>query len=142
LKPQIAMPKSANNIFEYRIYYEDTDAGGVVYYANYLNFFERARTDFLRSKNIVQSDLVKTSGLVFVVRNCQVEYLKPARMDDLIKVSVEIVKIEKLSITIRQEIKIHDRALCSMAVQIVCVDSGNFRPKKIPAEIIENLSSK
>ena len=79
--------------FTYRIYYEDTDAGGVVYYANYLKFFERARTDFLRTLEISQSDLAQKENLVFVVRKCEIDYLTPARLDDLVNVSVKIKEI-------------------------------------------------
>lgn len=135
------MLKSIKNCFQYRVYYEDTDAGGVVYYANYLKFFERARTDFLRSQNISQSELVKNSALVFVVRNCQIEYLKPARMDDLISVFVEVVEIGNLSIKLRQEIKLQEKVLCVMNVEIVCVGADNFRPKKIPPEIAKCFES-
>ena len=128
--------RSFCNNFTYRIYYEDTDAGGVVYYANYLKFFERARTDFLREKGIVQSQLAKNSGVVFVVRNCQIEYLQPARMDDLIEVAVEIIEIGKLSIQLNQEMKLQDRILSKINVEIVSVDAVTFKPKRIPPEIL------
>jgi acyl-CoA thioester hydrolase len=125
----------------YRIYYEDTDAGGVVYYANYLKFFERARTDYLRSKDIVQSTLAKESGIAFVVRDCHAQYLKPARMDDLIDVSVEIVEFGKLSLKMKQEITLKGVILNKMEVEIVCVNAQSFRPTKIPSSILENLSN-
>ncbi len=125
------MPKS----FKYRVYYEDTDLGGVVYYANYLKFFERARTDFLRSQGVVQTKIAEDHGVVFVVKNCQVKYLKPARMDDEIEVSVEVVELGKLSVKMRQEIKLQEQVLCQMDVDIVCVHKDSFRPKKIPEEI-------
>ena len=78
------------NNFSYRVYYEDTDAGGVVYYANYLKFFERARTDFLRTLGISQSDLATKEGLVFVVRKCVIDYISPAKLDNILEVSVEV----------------------------------------------------
>ncbi|MES2677109.1 MAG: tol-pal system-associated acyl-CoA thioesterase [Pseudomonadota bacterium] len=133
------MQKLARNNFVYRIYYEDTDAGGVVYYANYLKFFERARTDFLREKGIVQSELAKNSGAVFVVRNCQIEYLQPARMDDLVEVAVEIIAIGKLSIQLKQEMKLHDKILSRINVEIVCVNAATFKPKRIAPEILSLL---
>jgi len=126
--------------FSYRIYYEDTDAGGVVYYANYLKFFERARTDFLRQKNIVQSDLIRDLGIVFVVRNCAVEYAKPARMDDLIDISVVVGEVRKTSIKMKQEVMKDSLVLCRLDVEIVCVDAVSFKPKKIPENLIKLLT--
>jgi acyl-CoA thioester hydrolase len=130
----------ARGIYKYRIYYEDTDAGGVVYYANYLKFFERARTDFLREKNIVQSELAKDLGIIFVVRNCLVEYLKPARMDDLIVASVQVVETRKTAIKMQQEIFKDGVVLCKLDVEIVCVDAINFKPKKIPENLINLIN--
>lgn len=121
--------------FFYRVYYEDTDAGGVVYYANYLKFFERARTDFLRAKNIIQSDLARDLGVVFVVRNCVVEYVKPARMDDLVEISVAVTEIGKTSIKMKQEMIKDGSVLCRLDVEIVCVNAASFKPKRIPEEI-------
>jgi len=134
------MQKLANNLFTYRVYYEDTDSGGVVYYANYLKFFERARTDFLRSKGIIQSELANNSGIVFVVQNCQIDYLQPARMDDLIEVEVEISEINKLSIKLRQQIKMQEKILSIIDIKIVCVDAKTFKPKRIPPQIISQLT--
>jgi acyl-CoA thioester hydrolase len=125
--------------FHYRVYYEDTDAGGVVYYANYLKFFERARTDFLREKNIIQSDLIKDLGIVFVVRSCFIEYVKPARMDDLIEVSVSVQETRKTSIKMKQEIKKDQTILATLDIEIVCVDAINFKPKKIPEDLINSI---
>ncbi len=135
------MPKLVKTNFEYRVYYEDTDAGGVVYYANYLKFFERARTDFLRAKGIIQSELAKNSGVVFVVRNCQIEYLKPARMDDLLEIAVEIVEIGNLAIKLKQEAKLQAQILCKVEIEIVCVGVDSFRPKKIPTEVFGLLET-
>lgn len=128
--------KSFCHIFSYRVYYEDTDSGGVVYYANYLKFFERARADFLRNRGIIQSELVKNSGVIFVVRNCQIEYLQPARMDDLIEVGVEIIEIGKVSIRLRQEAKLQEKILSKIDVEIVCVGAETFKPTRIPPEIL------
>ncbi len=122
---------------QYRIYYEDTDAGGIVYYANYLKFFERARTDFLRSLNISQSQLADTENVIFVVRKCEIEYLSPARMDDLIDVSVEILKINPASIVMFQEIKKSDKLVSKLTVQIACVLADKIQPTKIPGHINE-----
>ncbi len=127
------------NSFEYRVYYEDTDAGGVVYYANYLKFFERARTDFLRQIGISQIELAKNENLLFVVRKCEIEYLSPARLDDLIEVFVEVVEARLVSIIMKQEIRKSDLILSTLTVEIVCVGSDNFKVKKIPDKIREIL---
>lgn len=121
--------------FSYRIYYEDTDSGGVVYYANYLKFFERARTDFLRLIGISQSELASKENLVFVVRRCEIDYLTPAKLDDLISVSVLVKEINAASISMQQEIKIGDKVLSRLNVEIVCVAADNFKPKRIPDSI-------
>ena len=121
--------------FNYQIYYEDTDFGGVVYYANYLKFFERARTDFLRSKNIIQSQLAEKSGIMFVVGNCNVQFLSPAKMDDLVEVSVEVLEVKKASIKLYQEMKLGEKILAKIEIQIICVDSKSFKPRKIPEGI-------
>ena len=123
------------NSFSYRVYYEDTDAGGVVYYANYLKFFERARTDFLREIGNSQSDLATKKGLVFVVRKCVIDYISPAKLDDILEVSVAVKNISAAAILIRQEAIKSGMASSNLEVEIVCVDSVSFKPKKIPQEI-------
>jgi acyl-CoA thioester hydrolase len=123
------------NNFSYRVYYEDTDAGGVVYYANYLKFFERARTDFLRTLGISQSDLATKEGLVFVVRKCVIDYISPAKLDDVLEVSAEIKNISAATILIQQEATKFGVILSRLEVEIVCVDSLSFKPKKIPKTI-------
>jgi acyl-CoA thioester hydrolase len=141
LKRRTVMPKVNNFSTKYRVYYEDTDAGGVVYYANYLKFFERARTDFLRQKNIIQSDLIRDLGIIFVVRNCAVEYVKPARMDDLIEISVMVDEVRKTAIKMKQEIVKDSLVLCRLDVEIVCVDAVSFKPKKIPENLINLITN-
>lgn len=126
---------SKQNNFKYRIYYEDTDAGGVVYYANYLKFFERARTDFLRALNISQSDLAEKENLVFVVRKCEIEYISPAKLDDLINVSVLVKEMRATSIVMTQEITKSDQLSSRLNVEIVCVSADGFKPKRIPQNI-------
>ena len=126
---------SNNFCAKYRIYYEDTDAGGVVYYANYLKFYERARTEFLREMGISQFELEQKENLVFVVRRCEVDYITPARFDDLVEVSVKVKEINGASIVMQQEIKIGDKVLSRLDVTIVCITADSFRPKKIPQNI-------
>lgn len=136
-KHQIA--SSMLNKFSYRVYYEDTDTGGMIYYANYLKFFERARTDFLRALGISQSDLAKKEGLIFVVKKCTVEYISPAKLDDILEVSVVINNISAASILMEQEAKKSDLISSRLKVEIVCVNHISFKPKRIPKEILKLL---
>lgn len=129
---------SKPNSFSYRVYYEDTDAGGIVYYANHLRFFERARTDLLRSLNISQSELVEKEGIIFVVRRCEIDYLSPAKLDDILEITAEVKKISATSISMLQEAQKSGVVLSRLNVDLVCVDKVKLRPKKIP-ENIKNL---
>ena len=122
----------------YRVYYEDTDAGGIVYHANYLRFCERVRTEYLRNLKVSQSDLVRDDKVIFVVRRCEIDYLFPARLDDLIEVSAEVTKTSATSLIMHQEVRKEDKLLAAMDVVIVCIDSETYRPKKIP-ENLKNL---
>ncbi len=119
----------------YRVYYEDTDAQRVMYYANYLKFAERARTDFLRNLQISQTDLVKKDNLFFVVKKCNIDYIAPALLDDLIEVSVEVTKLSNTSLTMQQVFKKNEKTLANIEVLIVCVDAISIRPKRIPENI-------
>ncbi len=134
------MPQLASFATKYRVYYEDTDAGGVVYYANYLKFFERCRTDFLRHHGINQSELVAKEGVVFIVKQCNIDYIYPARLDDLIQVSVKVKEVRSASIIMDQEVSLNGETLATLEVVIVCVDANDFRPRKIGQEI-RNLFS-
>ncbi len=122
-----------------RVYYEDTDAGGVVFYANYLKFFERARTEMLRSLGFEQDELIDRQGVIFVVRSVKVDYLKPARFNEQIQVSAEVTETKKTSFLFAQEINRGDDLLCKGEVRIACLDAQNMRPKAIPAAILEQL---
>ena len=143
MKLQIAIQSAVLNkefSIDYRIYYEDTDAGGVVYYANYLKFFERARTEFLRSLNISQSTLAKELSLIFVVRKCEIEYKNSARLDDLVTIKTIVLEIGTASIIIHQRMFLEEKLLNVLKVEIVCVDSNSMKPKKIPSEILEKIN--
>jgi len=131
------MLKKNSDQFNYRIYYEDTDAGGVVYYANYLKFFERARTDFLRNIGISQALLAQMENIIFVVKRCVIEYQYPARLDDEIIVSVKIKEIHKVSLTMTQEITKSAQPIAQLEVQIVCLNQQNFKPTKLPQKLID-----
>jgi acyl-CoA thioester hydrolase len=122
-----------------RVYYEDTDAGGVVFYANYLRFFERARTEMLRSKGFEQDQLINEQQLIFVVRSVQVDYLKPAHFNDILDVSAEIVLAKMVSFDFEQLITRDNELLCKGNVRIACLDTITMKPKKISETIIQKL---
>ncbi len=119
-------------ILPVRIYYEDTDAGGVVYHSNYLNFFERARTEMLRNLGFEQNELRQKSGIIFAVRNIEIDYLRPAKFDDLIYVSAEILHKKKASLTFEQTIKCGEITLCTCSCRIACLNVDNLKPTAIP----------
>lgn len=122
-----------------RVYYEDTDAGGVVFYANYLKFFERARTEMLRSFGFEQDSLITEDNVIFVVRSISVDYLKPARFNEQINVSAKIIENKKTSLIFEQSITREQELLCNGTVRIACVDAKSMRPKPIPVAILEQL---
>ncbi|QWF72055.1 tol-pal system-associated acyl-CoA thioesterase [Methylomonas paludis] len=123
-----------------RVYYEDTDAGGVVFYANYLKFFERARTELLRSLGFELDKMQREDQVLFVVRSVQVDYLKPARLDDLLAVSATVIDYKKTSFTFAQAITKPAEHLCQATVRIACIDAATLKPKLIPTAILELLS--
>jgi acyl-CoA thioester hydrolase len=122
-----------------RVYWEDTDAGGVVFYANYLRFFERARTEWLRALGVSQQALREQEAALFVVSETQVQYLLPARLDDELSVSVELLERGRASLLIAQEARRGDIALARGRIRIGCVDAGNFRPRRIPNFVMDIL---
>jgi acyl-CoA thioester hydrolase len=122
-----------------RVYYEDTDAGGVVYYANYLRFMERARTEWLRHLGFELDELSRHEGVVFAVRSANVEFIKAARFNELLQVTVELVKYGKASVAVRQQIQRSNELICSGEIRLACVDADSFRPKAIPAAIMEKF---
>lgn len=124
--------------FSLRVYYEDTDAGGVVYYANYLKFAERARTEALRGAGIDQSALLSESGIAFVVRRASAEFLRPARLDDLLTIDTKIRDIGKVSITMHQTLRRDAEILTEIAVKIGVV-GRDFRPARLPEAVREKL---
>lgn len=126
--------KNGEFVLPVRVYYEDTDAGGVVYYANYLKFAERARTEMLRELNIENSNLQDCHGIAFVVRKIEVEYLQPARLDDVLDVGVVLTKIGGASIEGLQTIRRNGEALVRIKVRLGCMklDGG---PGRLPADI-------
>jgi acyl-CoA thioester hydrolase len=124
-----------------RVYYEDTDAGGVVYHANYLKFLERARSEWLRSRGFSQERLMQEEHAIFAVRQILIDYLKPARFDNLLKVNVKILHYGKASLRFEQNILDETGvSLCRAEVLAVCLDPRNFRPRGIPESILAEIS--
>jgi len=123
-----------------RVYYEDTDAGGVVFYANYLKFFERARTEMLRSLGFEQDNLLAEQQLIFVVRSVNVDYLKPARFNEQLEVSARIIEQKKTNLYFEQAVTRQQDILCCGVIRIACLDAQSLKPKLIPLAILEQLS--
>ena len=129
-------------LFSYalRVYYEDTDAGGVVYYANYLRFMERARTEWLRALGISQDELARTSGVLFAVRRAAVEFLKPARLDDALSVTVAVTRIGNASIEFAQEVVCAQTVLCTGSIKVACLTSDGFTPTAVPPALRQKIN--
>ena len=124
-----------------RIYYEDTDAGGVVYHANYIRFMERARTEFLRSLGIELSVMEKERGVVFAIHSLAVEFLKPARLDDHLEVTVALAQpVRPASILFVQTIRRDGRVLCTGRMKVVSLSAQHFRPTAIPSFMFDRLA--
>ena len=130
-------------VFPIRIYWEDTDAGGIVFYANYLKFFERARTEWLRSLGIQQQVLKEESGGMFVVSETQIKYFSPARLDDLLEVTARTAEAGRASLVLAQQawltIDGERKLLAEGTIRIGWVDSNTLKPGRIPATILEAL---
>ena len=122
-----------------RVYWEDTDAGGVVFYANYLKFFERARTEWLRALGVGQQALRDSTGAIFVVTETQLRYLAPARLDDSLDVTVALRQRGPASMTLAQQAWRGSTLLAEGEIRIGCVDEGTFRPRRIPHEVTRTL---
>lgn len=123
-----------------RVYYEDTDAGNVVYYANYLKFMERARTEWLRQLGFEQDALREQLQLIFMVRSVSIDYLKPARFNDLLEITVELQEIGKASLQVYQAVKGEkETVLCTAEVRLAAVDSVNLKPRRLPVSLLQVL---
>jgi acyl-CoA thioester hydrolase len=122
-----------------RVYFQDTDAGGVVYHASYLNFMERARTEWLRTHGYSNAGLMKEFGVVFVVRTIKLDYLKPALLDDLLDVTAQIKDLGRSRLNLVQSVRRGDEVLTEAEVHLVCVSVENFKPASIPEVLSEQL---
>jgi len=138
LAPETAAPASLRHTL--RVYWEDTDAGGVVFYANYLKFFERARTEWLRALGFGQQALRERTGAIFVVTDTQVRFRAPARLDDLLDITVELRASGRASMQIAQQAWRGSALLAEGDIRIGCVDEGTFRPRRIPTELLDTLA--
>jgi acyl-CoA thioester hydrolase len=125
--------------FPVRVYYEDTDTGGVVYHSNYLNFMERARTEWLRALGFEQDDLLREYGVIFAVSAVSVAFHKPARFNELLAVTVALERRGAASLTLKQEVRRGDELLASGDVRIACIDAQRFVPVAIPARVADTV---
>ena len=142
--------QDASPIFRYpvRIYWEDTDAGGIVFYANYLKFFERARTEWLRAAGVGQQQLRELTGGMFVVSDAQLRYHRPARLDDELIVTAQLQETGRASLTIGQQALLKNEQmtdsrptlLCEGTIRIGWVDAATMRPARMPGFLLEQLS--
>jgi acyl-CoA thioester hydrolase len=135
------MAKEMPSVFDWtvRVYYEDTDAGGIVFYANYLKFFERARTEWLRAAGIGQQDLLDEEGVVFVVKNASIDYVAPARLDDLVRITTTIEKLGRASVQFLQQAWRDEQLLSSANVKVGCVDAATMRPRSLPDAVAAKM---
>jgi acyl-CoA thioester hydrolase len=124
-----------------RVYYEDTDTGGVVYYANYLKFFERARTEWLRAAGFGQQALAEEQGLQFVVARIECDYKRPAKLDDVIQLDVRVVQAGRVSVTFEQTARRGDVVLATARVRAGCVDTITLAPKPMSAPMLAAMKS-
>lgn len=132
-------PKSAESLLHVRVYYEDTDAGGVVFYANYLKFLERARTEWLRNLGVNQSGLAVSEQRLFVVRSLDMSYRKPAKLDDLLTIRSRITKLGRASIHFAQRAERNGELLAEGNIQVCCVDAIHMRPAELPVDVRAKL---
>ncbi|WP_188379303.1 tol-pal system-associated acyl-CoA thioesterase [Oxalicibacterium faecigallinarum] len=140
----------SNFTWTIRVYYEDTDAGGVVFYANYLKFFERARTEWLRAAGIGQFEMTENHGVMFVVKSTALDYHAPARLDNELKLTVVVEKMGRASVQFVQEAwrltrdaqgNQRQELLTTGRIKVGCVDAKRFRPAEIPAHVMDSIKA-
>ena len=123
-----------------RVYWEDTDAGGIVFYANYLKFFERARTEWLRSLGLEPRQLKDTTGGMFVVSETTIKYHRPAKLDDQLRVTATLAEGGRASLVIAQQAWLDETLLCEGTIRIGWVDAAAMKPARIPSSVLERLT--
>jgi acyl-CoA thioester hydrolase len=138
----LTVPSDKEYAYTVRVYYEDTDAGGVVFYANYLKFLERARTEWLRDLGVDQSRLAQSERRIFVVRALDMSYRKPSRLDDLLTIRSRVTYLGRASIHFAQRVENGGELVAEGNIQVCCVDADAMRPAEIPPALrakLENL---
>jgi acyl-CoA thioester hydrolase len=128
-------------VWPVRVYWEDTDAGGIVYYANYLKFMERARTEWLRAIGVDQVQLKDAHGLIFVVVDVEAHYRKPARYGDQLQVSCKVSETSRASLTLDQEVYRDAELLLDGRVRAACLDAQSYRPRPLPQLLWKQINA-
>lgn len=123
-----------------RVYYEDTDAAGVVYHSNYLKFMERARTEWLRELGFSQQKLCEESSTVIVIASADMKFIKAAKLDDYLAVKTTLLSVGATSMLCEQLVQRADEDICAATVKCVCVNSTTFKPQRIPAELLAEIT--
>ena len=126
--------------FPLRVYWEDTDAGGIVFYANHLKFFERARTEWLRARGFGQESLRVRTGVLFVVAETSLRYLRPARLDDLLEVTVVVRERGRASLVLDQQSWRAGELLCEGSIRLGCVAAATLQPCRIPNDLLDAIA--
>ena len=139
MKSEVSNVPAAHFHHTVRVYWEDTDAGGIVFYANYLKFFERARTEWLRALGHSQQEMVDTTGCMFGVQETSVRYRSPARLDDVLTITVNVRERGRASLRIAQQAWCGDRLLADGDIRIGCVERATMKPHRIPGPIFEAI---
>lgn len=138
------MSRESQTVFQWpvRIYYEDTDAGGIVYHSNYLKYFERARTEMLRSLGVSQHQLL-AEHTGFVVRHMDIDFIKGATLDEEVWVNTTVESLKRATLSFCQEL-VNDKqqVLCAAKVKVACVDTSKMKPKAIPSDLVTELVSR
>lgn len=125
--------------FPVRVYYEDTDAAGVVYYANYLKFMERARTEWLAALGFPLASFEREHGVAFVVQHCEIDFHAPARLNDALTATVEVVARGAARLVVRQHVRRDDTVLTTAQVTLACIDTARWRPTRMPQPLMQRL---
>jgi len=128
-------------IYPVRVYYQDTDTGGVVYHGSYLNFMERARYEWLRDLGFTVDTMIRSHKMIFLIRSLSIEYFKPAVLDDLLEITVEVVEMGRSRITLQQQIVREQSTLAGATVHAVCVGSDTLKPISIPVSLRQKIES-
>ncbi|HEX4880596.1 MAG TPA: tol-pal system-associated acyl-CoA thioesterase [Limnobacter sp.] len=126
--------------FSLRVYFEDTDAAGVVYYGNYLKFMERARSEWFLQRSIGMKTLMETHQLVFVVSNTQLNYRRSAKLEDVLEVSVELIELKRVSAVFKQVVSRQGEVICESTTRVGCVSTQTLKPAPIPPQVYAELN--